>query len=303
VATRPQPGVRLTWKPIGSTSAALVREVQGLLEATPGKAWKVCHGGALDPFASGLLPILIGPATKLFELIHELPKTYRTTVEWGRETDTGDPGGATSFEGDARALAPDQLDAALRSFVGWSKQTPPATSNKRVDGERAYVRAHRGEVVELAAEDVYLHEARWTSHALPVRSELELTCRGGFYVRSLARDLGRALGCGAHLASLTRTQIGPWVLPSGSEPQTLEAVEAFSWLPTAVLRDDEWAKVKAGTGTVSLRAKVKPARWPWPATFPPPSSLVVALHQDRGVALLRKADQVLTIDRVILPPL
>lgn len=305
VTTRPAPGVRLAWKAEGETSTSLVRAVQTALEASPGKAWKVCHGGALDPFARGLVPVLIGPATKLFELIHELPKTYRAIVEWGRETSTGDGAGATTLSGETTGLTEPRLSEALLPFLGWTAQVPPSTSNKRVDGERAYRKAHRGEAVELPPVKVFLANARWTAHHLPTHSELELTCRGGFYVRSLARELGRALGCGAHLRALTRDRIGPWQLDEGAAPITLEAVEAFSWLPTVHLHDDEWAQVKVAVkpAQVSLRERPKPARWPWPAGFPRPSPLVLALHQTRGVALLRQADHALEIERLLLPPL
>src|SRR5205085_314882 len=105
------------------------------------------------------------------------------------------------FQGDASAMMPQDLDAALAGFLGWRDQVPPATSAKKIGGEPAYKKAHRGEEVVLPPSRVYLHEARWLSHDLPGKSRLLLTCRGGYYVRALARDLGRRLGCGGHLSA------------------------------------------------------------------------------------------------------
>lgn len=299
---RPGPGVRLLHKPAGVTSFSIVREVQAALEASPGKAWKVCHAGALDPFATGLLPVLIGSATRLFERVHELPKTYEATVAWGVETDTGDPGGATVTTGDASTLDPGKLDEALLGHIGWTKQVPPATSNKRVDGERAYAKAHRGEAVSLPAEDVYLHRAEWVSHALPASSVLRLTCRGGFYVRSLARDVGRLLGCGAHLTSLTRTFIGPWRDPGEGRVEALAGADAVPWLATLELHDDEWGQLKLEKGVVSVRAKPRPPSWTVPKGFPTPGPLVVATHLRRVVALLEPREGGYAVHTSLLPP-
>src|SRR5438874_1771682 len=138
-------GIHLLHKPAGPTSFSMVRP---FLEEARGRRPRlaVCHGGALDPFAEGLLPILVGRATRVFELLHPIPKEYEAEVSWGAETDNGDPLGAVVAQGDASGLDPRALDGALEQFVGWRDQVPPATSNKRVGGERAYARAHRGEL-------------------------------------------------------------------------------------------------------------------------------------------------------------
>src|SRR5579883_3133635 len=172
-------GLYLIHKPPGATSFSLVRTWMEQLRAEK-RSLKLCHGGTLDPFAEGLLVILAGPATHLFELLHDAPKRYIAEVAWGVETDNGDPTGRPVFSGDASALKPHALDAALTPFLGWSQQVPPATSAKKVDGEPAYRKAHRGEPVELPPSAVYLHEARWLEHASG-KSRLELVCRGGFY--------------------------------------------------------------------------------------------------------------------------
>src|SRR5690348_5505864 len=132
------PGIVLMHKPVGPTSFSLVRAAMEEVKVE-GRRLKLCHGGTLDPFASGLLLMLVGPATRLFEHLHAVPKVYDATVRWGTETDNGDPLGRVVAERDASGLTADRLDEALSAFVGWHDQVPPATSNKRVDGERAYV--------------------------------------------------------------------------------------------------------------------------------------------------------------------
>lgn len=277
---RPPSALWRVHKPVGATSASLVEDFR---RAHAGNfTLKVSHGGVLDPFAEGLVLLLVGSANRLFEALHEVPKTYVATVRWGLETDTGDSGGREVSRGDARALTPDQLDAALISFRGWTDQTPPSTSNKRVGGERAYEKAHRGEKVELPAQQVYLHSARWLSHQLPASSTLEVVVRGGFYVRSLAVDLGRALGVGAHLAALRRTAIGPY--EDVSEPVQVTGREVLPWLPSMELSDAQWGELKRD---VRPRVMSTPGTWPMPSGFPEPSAGVRAFHQGRLVALIK----------------
>jgi len=284
---RPPSALWLINKPVGVTSASLVDDFR---RAHAGNfSLKVSHGGVLDPFAEGLVVLLVGAANRLFEALHEVPKTYVARVEWGRETDTGDAGGREVSRGDARAMTADQLDAALAKFAGWTDQVPPATSNKRVDGERAYEKAHRGEAVSLPPSRVFLQSARWRAHALPSHSELELSVRGGFYVRSLAVDLGRALGVGAHLSALKRTHLGPWEVPPS--PRALTGAEVLPWLPSVTLDDAQWGALKAGA-TPKLKAVAAPT-WPLPAGFPEPKSGVRAFHQGRLVALINDASAVL----------
>lgn len=297
---RPQPGVLLVSKAAGETSFSHVEAVRRALRDVPGKQHPVCHGGALDPFATGLLPVLIGSATRLFERLHELPKTYEATIQWGTETDTGDLLGTVVSQRDTSQLTPETIEAALASFLGWTDQIPPATSNKRVDGERAWQRAHRGEVVELPASKVFMFEARFTSHALPATSVIKLTSRGGFYVRSLVRDLGRALGCGAHLTALKRTAIGPWRAPK--EPEQLTGMHAFNWFPWVTLDDASWGHLRA-EGSVTLAREPHDAEWNTPPGFPSPTPLVLALHQRRLVSLLEVDGSTARVHTSLLPPL
>lgn len=279
---RPPSALWQVHKPIAVSSTSLVRDFR---RANKGNfALKVSHGGVLDPFAQGLVLLLVGAANRLFEALHEVPKTYLAQVCWGVETDTGDASGRPLLRGDGTLLNAELLEAALRPFLGWTSQTPPATSNKRIEGERAYVRAHRGEPVVLPPQQVYLHSARWLSHSLPAQSQLEVVVRGGFYVRSLAVDLGRALGVGAHLNALSRSAIGPY--QDVGEPIQLVGEEVLPWLPSVQLSDAQWGLLKGG-GDLRMEQLEKRAQgWSLPSAFPAPAAGVRALHRGRLVALL-----------------
>lgn len=208
----PVDGVWRVHKSPGETSFSRFRATVATLEAECGLRLRACHGGTLDPFAHGLLLVLVGDWVHAFDALHTLPKTYVADVHWGAETDNGDPTGQVVA---TAPLPQGDREAALASFLGWHEQVPPVTSAKKVGGEPAYRKVHRGELVTLAPSRVYLHAARWLIHH-DTFSRLELVCRGGFYVRSLVRDLGRALGSRAHLAALARPRVGPFVDPRGA---------------------------------------------------------------------------------------
>src|SRR5436190_1296887 len=245
----------------------------------------VCHGGALDPFAEGLILLLAGQATRLMDLLHPIPKTYVATVAWGSETDNGDLLGRVVARGQGRRLTAERLDGALAEFVGWRDQVPPPTSNKRIDGERAYRKAHRGEPVELPPSRVYLHEARWLSHRLPESSTLFLVSGGGYYVRSLARDLGRATGARAHLTALRRVSVGPWEDPAPGQRIAVVGAALFPWCASVHVDAQEVKALRAGKSIP--RRPVEPAQWPLPAGFPDPGPPLRALHEGTLVAMLR----------------
>ena len=278
---RPPSALWLCRKPVGVGSGALVRDFRA--EHGGDRRLKLSHGGVLDPFAHGLVVLLVGAANRLFERLHEVPKVYRALVAFGVETTTGDAGGAIVRSGDAGGLTPEGLQRALGSFLGWTDQVPPATSNKRVGGERAWRRALRGESFSLPAQRVYCHDARWLAHDLPRASWLEVTVRGGFYVRSLAIDLGRHLGVGAHLVELERTSIGPWSCPAAGQRVPLTGRAVLPWLPSIELGDDEWGRLRRGLPAPE-RAPGAP-EWPMPPGFPA-VHWVRALHRERLVAIL-----------------
>jgi tRNA pseudouridine55 synthase len=288
------PGIHLFHKPVGPTSFSIVQRcIQSANQLNPHRPPRICHGGTLDPFAQGLLLILVEPATRLFDHLHAIPKVYRATIRWGVETDNGDPLGQTTFTGDPSNLSPQKLDEALASFVGWREQIPPATSAKRIDGERAYLKAHRGETVIMPPSRVYLHEARWLRHDLPKESELQMTVRGGYYVRSLARDLGRLLGCGAHLTTLHRTSIGPWNDPGPGRSVEIHGRDLLPWAPVRLLSDQEVGHLRQRQ-TIP-RLNLLAPDWPLPPGFPEPEAPVRGFHLGRLAFLLKPQEDRLAV--------
>jgi len=191
-------------KPVGMTSTRAVGRVRWLLNAQ-----KAGHGGTLDPLASGILPIALGEATKTSSYIMDGAKTYRFTVTWGAETDTDDTEGTIINTSDARPQA-HEIDAILGEFVGNISQMPPQYSALKVDGERAYDIARSGEHVELVARDVRIDRLVVVTHLDSDHTSFEVDCGKGTYVRSLARDFGRKLGCFGHISALRRTRVGPF---------------------------------------------------------------------------------------------
>jgi tRNA pseudouridine55 synthase len=188
----------------GITSARALAAVKRLL-----KADKVGHGGTLDPLASGLLPIAVGEATKTVAYVMDGRKTYRFTIAWGVETATDDRESPPVKTSDAR---PDRvaIERALADFRGTIWQKPPAFSALKVAGERAYDLARSGKPPELEPREVKIERLELLDIPNQDHAILEVDCGKGTYVRSLARDLGRALGCLGHLAALRRTAVGPF---------------------------------------------------------------------------------------------
>jgi tRNA pseudouridine55 synthase len=280
-------GIHLVHKTVGQSSFDVIRGFKHRAFEAGQKKLALGHGGTLDPFADGLLLVLAGQATRLMEL-HPLPKTYVAELTWGVETDTCDLHGKPVSEGDPVQLTVEALAAVLAPFLGWTDQVPPATSAKKIDGEAAYKKAHRGEVVLMKPSRVFLLSARWLSHDLPRHSTLELTCRGGFYVRSLARDLGRALGCGAHLTALRRTAIGPWEDPGEGQERLLTGADLLPWCPMRVLSDEEAEHL--GHGRAIALGETLPPTWAMPEGFPEPGAPLRAMHERHLVALLKPGE-------------
>ena len=192
-------------KPQGLTSTDAVNRVKRLYQAQ-----KAGHAGTLDPLATGILPIALGEATKTVPYVVDGEKSYRFSVTWGVETDTDDSEGAITKTGDVRPDRP-AIEAILAEFTGDIQQMPPQYSAIKVQGERAYDLAREGQVFELAARTVTVHELRVTEHATDNAVTIfECDCGKGTYVRSLARDMGRRLGCHGHVTVLRRTRVGPF---------------------------------------------------------------------------------------------
>ena len=183
---------------------------------------RVGHGGTLDPQASGLLPLLVGSATKFADRLHEAGKVYDALVRFGTETATDDREGAVTREAAVPDLSSPAVDVALATFRGAIEQVPPQYAALKVAGRTAYSRARSGETVELAARRVQVHRLDVVG-----RTETELrllvVCSSGTYIRALARDLGRALGSAAHLAGLRRIAVGALEVEGAVTPQALRA--------------------------------------------------------------------------------
>ena len=191
-------------KPIGMTSTQAVAVAKRLFQAK-----RAGHAGTLDPLASGGLPIALGEATKTVPFVMDGRKRYRFTVAWGAERDTDDTEGRVTQTSDARPTA-EQIRALLPQFTGNIEQTPPQYSAIKVQGERAYDLARDGETVELKARPVEIHELTLVEHGENGQSVFEAECGKGTYVRALARDIGRILGCFGHICALRRTLVGPF---------------------------------------------------------------------------------------------
>lgn len=204
-------------KPVGLGSTQAVAAVKRNLRAAGHGKVKVGHGGTLDPLASGVLPIALGEATKLCGRMLDASKSYEFTVRFGTETDTLDLEGEVVAESPVRPVRAD-LEAVLPRFTGPIEQVPPAYSALKVDGERAYDLARKGEVVELKSRSVIIHELRanrWDdpNGDAPVQeSTLVAHVSKGTYIRSLARDIARALGTVGHVTMLRRLKAGPFGL-------------------------------------------------------------------------------------------
>jgi tRNA pseudouridine55 synthase len=191
-------------KAVGQTSTQAVAIVKRLFDAQ-----KAGHAGTLDPLASGALPIALGEATKTVPYVQDGRKVYRFTVRWGVETDSDDADGKPVATSDAR---PDRaaIDAALPGFTGEIMQRPPAYSAIKVDGNRAYDLAREGEDVVLEERPVSIHRLALTDMPDRDHAVFEAECGKGTYVRAIARDLGRRLGCRGHVVALRRLAVGPF---------------------------------------------------------------------------------------------
>ncbi len=216
-------------KPAGVTSRDVVNGVQRLV-----RPHKVGHAGTLDPLATGVLVIAIGPATRLVEYVQRMPKTYRATFLLGQTSDTEDiAGNVRELPGPPRPTA-GQIQAALTRFVGAIEQVPPAYSALKVAGQRAYDLARRGQTVQLAARPVQIDELELVSYAYPELSLL-IRCGSGTYVRSLGRDLARSLGTDAVMSALVRESIGPFALAAAVDGNRLSAATVAAHLQSPLL--------------------------------------------------------------------
>ncbi|MCC5966520.1 MAG: tRNA pseudouridine(55) synthase TruB [Natronohydrobacter sp.] len=209
-------------KPAGVTSTAVVNKVRWALQAQ-----KAGHAGTLDPAATGVLAVALGEATKTVPYITDALKCYRFMVRLGQATTTDDAEGTVIAASDARPTDA-EIATALVPFRGEIMQVPPQFSAVKVDGERAYDIARAGEEMELAARPLWVERLEIITRPDPDHVELEMVCGKGGYVRSIARDLGAALGCHGHVAWLRRTWSGPF---DASDGLSMEQIEALAQSP------------------------------------------------------------------------
>jgi tRNA pseudouridine55 synthase len=206
-------------KPAGMTSHDVVQHVRRVYGER-----SIGHLGTLDPFATGLLVLLLGRATRLASFLDTEPKVYEATIRFGTETDTDDETGTV-----VRTAAPpseSDVRSSLKSLTGTISQVPPAYSAKSVDGTRAYDAARRGTPLDIPAVDVVVHS--WD--ALDFRGETlsaVISCSGGTYIRALARDLGRLTSSAAHLGALRRTRVGKFDVRDAATLEILSADPAL----------------------------------------------------------------------------
>lgn len=209
-------GVLLLDKPAGFSSTQAMARAKRLLSAA-----KAGHTGTLDPFATGLLPICFGEATKFSRFLIDATKSYRATLALGETSTTGDTEGEVATVGPFEGT-PEQVDAVLASFLGAGEQLPPMHSAVHHQGRRLYDLAREGIEVERVPRRIEIHALARVGLDKD-RLVVDVTCGKGTYVRTLAEDIGRALGCGAYLVALRRTAVGPFRL---AQAVTLEALEA-----------------------------------------------------------------------------
>jgi tRNA pseudouridine55 synthase len=276
-------------KPEGPSSHDVVAEVRREFGLK-----RVGHTGTLDPFATGLLLICLGWATRLVEYFHVLPKTYEAAILLGEARDTDDHTGAVVATSDAwRSVSRESFEATLRSFLGVSEQRPPDYSARRSAGRRGYHAARAGETVVLESRPIVVSEARLL-HWDPPCAEVRLTVSTGTYIRAIARDLGEHLCCHAHLRALRRTHIGRFDVSEATAanelaeagPTPVTPLEAVGWMRRRELSEQEMAAIRVGQ---SIQAgRLSPA--PHPVTGVDTELGPTALHVDGALVAIARLE-------------
>jgi len=233
-------------KPYGMSSTQAVGKVRYLLNAD-----KAGHGGTLDPLASGLLPIALGEATKTVQWAMDGRKIYRFRAMWGSETSTDDLEGEVTKRSDLRPTK-EAIEAALPRFTGTILQAPPAYSAIKIDGERAYDLARAGEAPEMQEREVHVESLKLVE-ATADYADFDVTCGKGTYIRSLARDIGRVLGCLAHVTILRRTQVGGLKEDQMISLEMIESLGHKAALPIETVLDGIPALAVAEADAAKLR--------------------------------------------------
>jgi tRNA pseudouridine55 synthase len=251
-------GVLIYPKPAGVTSHDVVATVRRRLSEEQGQRVKVGHAGTLDPFATGVLLVLVGAATRAQRFLMALPKTYRAVARLGWTSDTGDPEGELVHTG----RVPDELELPTGELM----QAPPAYSAVKVGGERLYAKARRGEFVQADERPVTVYRFELLKRE-GERAELEIECSSGTYVRQLVADLGDA-----YCEELERTAIGPFRLEDASEERLISIEDSLDFLPERLLDEDEARRVANGVAVPQ-------------SPVPNPQSHTRLMHHGRLIAI------------------
>lgn len=252
---------------------------------------KIGHAGTLDPAADGILPIAFGEATKLIPLLHDSLKTYRFGVNWGVATNTDDTEGEITDTSPNRP-ATAEIQAILPQFTGTIDQIPPAYSAVKINGQRAYALARKGETFEISARPVYIDAIELVENTQD-SAIFEVTCGTGTYVRSLARDIAEKLGTLAHCGFITRTNVGKFTAETSISLENLEEIDyteanAILWplvnglddILAIAITDTELQRLQRGN-EIRFLSKMDAARLP----DTDPEGPVLAVYQDRVVAI------------------
>jgi tRNA pseudouridine55 synthase len=292
--TGPRHGWIILDKPLGLGSTQAVGAVKRILREAGEPKTKVGHGGTLDPLASGVLPIALGEATKLAGRMLDATKAYDFTIRFGEETDTLDAEGRVVETSDKRPTLK-EIEAVLPSFTGPIDQIPPAFSALKIDGKAAYTRARAGEVLEMKARSVTVHELRLLTCS-DNEATLSATVSKGTYIRSLARDIARALGTVGHVTMLRRTRAGPFTLEQAISLDFLAHAAKEQRLDGAVLpliaALDDIPALPVTPGQAQLLRHGQKL-----AGFPVTPGLHLATDDDRPVALVEASADGLRVVR------
>ncbi|GGQ38049.1 tRNA pseudouridine55 synthase [Actinomadura coerulea] len=275
-------GLVIVDKPAGWTSHDVVGKMRRLA-----KTRRVGHAGTLDPMATGVLVLGIGKATRLLGHLALTRKGYDATIRLGESTNTDDAEGETIATASAEAVTEEALRAGVAELTGTIQQVPPQVSAIKVNGERAYKMARKGEDVELAARPVTVDEFAVLDvrrHGGLIDVDASVSCSSGTYIRALARDLGASLGCGGHLTALRRTRVGPYDLSMArtldrlaEELEILPMAEAVAAVfPRRDVSDDDARKVAHGGRLPAV------GLGPGPVGVFAPDGTLLALVEERG---------------------
>ena len=237
-------------KPPGPTSHDMVAKVRRMCP----KGTKVGHAGTLDPFAGGVLVICVGPATRLAEFVQRQAKRYSAVLALGSTSSTDDPDGEIEPVEGAEVPDGNRVKDVLKQMTGLISQVPPAHSAVHMNGQRAYRLAREGREVDLPAREVRIDAIELLDYEYP-RLEIDVMCGTGTYIRSLARDMGVSLGCGAYCAELRRTAVGRFEIADSISPDNQDLsghiLSPAEWLNLAIIEIDE-----KEAGTVSMGRKI-----------------------------------------------